>query len=183
VEVIRFTDGHTRHEVWELPDSGWDDWAATADRFLARAIRGIASEYAGEQVEWLEVNHWPYSGRLIVFPSQDGPHGDRGERVCFELASEHLLTVFRQVKDAAPEADREWVWVELSRRVWVRTSECLLSGAAGRELTAARQLHRLRVAGYDYRPGDGLYWLTEDGAFRAEPAASADVGGPFGRGS
>src|SRR5262245_17771701 len=107
VEVIRFIDGSTRHEVWELPDSGWDDWAAAADRFLAHAIRGIAAEYAAELVEWLEINHWPYSGRLIVFPSQDGPHGDREERVCFELASEHLLSMFRRVNTEAAVADHE----------------------------------------------------------------------------
>src|SRR5262245_1846374 len=167
MEVIRFTDGPTRHEVWELPDAGWKDWAAVVDRFLAHAIRSIAEEYAGEPVEWLEVNHWPHSGRLIVFPSQDGPHGDRGERVCFELSSEHLLAVFQRVSDEAPEADRDWVWIDLSRRVWVRVSECLLGGAAGQELVAARQTHRLRVAGYDYQPGEGLWWLTEDAAIRA----------------
>ena len=85
----------------------------------------------------------------------------------FELASEHLLTVFRRVTSEVPETDREWVWVDLSRRVWVRVSECLLSGAAGRELATARRSHRLRVAGYDYQPGEGLWWLTEDGALQA----------------
>jgi hypothetical protein len=109
VEVVRFTDGPTRHEIWELPDAGWKDWCTVADRFLAHAIRGIATEYASEPVEWLEINHWPYSGRLIVFPSGDGPHGDRGERVCFELAGEHLLSEFRRINAEASEADREWV--------------------------------------------------------------------------
>jgi hypothetical protein len=166
VKVIRFTDGPTRNEVWELPDAGWDEWAAVADEFLAHAIRGISAEYSREPVEWLEINHWPYSGRLIVFPSQEGPHGDRGERICFELASEHLLTVFRRVTSEVPETDRELVWVDLSRRVWVRVSECLLSGAAGRELATARRSHRLRVAGYDYQPGEGLWRVTEDGALQ-----------------
>jgi hypothetical protein len=167
VEVIRFSDGPTRYEVWELPDAGWEDWAAVADRFLAHTIRGIAAEYASEPVEWLEINNWPYSGRLIVFPSQGGPHGDRGERVCFELASEHLLSVYRRVNYEVSEADREWVWVDLSRRVWARVSECLLRGTAGQEFAVARRSHKLRVAGYDYQPGEGLWWLTEDGQFRA----------------
>lgn len=165
VEVVRFTDGPTRHEVWELADRGWDDWAAVVDRFLAHAIRGIAAEYAGEPVEWLEINQWPYTGRLLVFPSQDGPHGDRQERVCFELAGEHILSEFRRVKTEAAEADLEWVWTDLSRRVWRHVSACLLSGAASKELSTARQCHRLKVAGYDYQPGEGLWWLTEDGEF------------------
>jgi hypothetical protein len=176
VEVVQFTDGTTRCEVWELPETGWDNWATIVDRFLAHAIRGIAAEYADESVTWLEVNHWPYSGRLIVFPSQDGPHGDRKERVCFELASEHLLSVFRRVNAEAAEADREWVWIDLSRQVWSRVSKCLLGGKAALELAAARRSHRLRVAGYDYQPGEGLWWLTEDGAFRADQGAASDTG-------
>ena len=40
---------------------------------------------------------------LIVFPSQDGPHGDRGERVCYELSSEHLETASRKIGEALPD--------------------------------------------------------------------------------
>jgi hypothetical protein len=167
VKVIQFTDGPTRNEVWELPDASWDDWAAVADEFLVHSINGIAAEYARASVKWLEINHWPHSGRLIVFPSQDGPSGDRNERVCFELVSEHLLTLFQRVKTEVPEADYEAAWTNLSRCVWLRVSDCLTGGAAARTLATARQSHPLRVAGYDYQPGEGLLWLTEDGALRA----------------
>lgn len=104
--------------------------------------------------------------RLLVFPSQEGPHGDRGERVCFELAGEHILCVFRQVAAEAAETDRECAWIDLSRRVWRWISACLQTGDAGRAFAAARRTHRFRVAGYDYQPGEGLWWLTEDGAFQ-----------------
>jgi len=166
VEIIRFKDGECRYEVWNLPDGGWNDWADRADRFLAHSIREIAAEYAGEPIEWLEINHWPYSGRLIVFPSQEGPYGDRIERVCFELSSEYLEAAVRQVSKSVPEADQESMWVSLSRRMWMQVSECLLHGDAGRQLAIARQSHRLRVAGYDYEPGEELWWLAEDGKIR-----------------
>ncbi len=168
MEVSRFTDGPTRCEVWRLPDAGWDHWAATVDRFLAHAIRGsIAAEYAGEPIEWLEVNHWPSSGRLIVFPSSNGPHGDRGERVCFELASAHLEAASRWISCSDLESDQELAWAELAERIWRRIGECLVGGMAARELAAARQEHRLRVAAYDYNPGEGPWRLTESGAFAA----------------
>ena len=92
---------------------------------------------------------------------------DRGERVCFELASAYLLAEFDRVNDNAPDTDREPAWIDLSRRVWAQVSECLLGRTAGRELIAARRSHRLRVAGYDKNPGEGLWWLAEDGALRA----------------
>jgi hypothetical protein len=166
VKVMQFTDGPTRNEVWELPDTGWNHWSAVADEFLAYSIAGIATEYATEPVEWLEINLWPHSGRLIVFPSHDGPEGDRGERVCFELASEHLLSLFQLVDASSPQADQ--AWADLSRHVWGRVSQCLTEGAAARELKVARRTHRLRIAGYDYQPGEGLWWLTEDGRLRTE---------------
>jgi hypothetical protein len=152
VEIVRFTDGNTRHEVWQLAGTAWDDWAACVDRFLAHAIGAIVAAYPGEPVEWLEINHWPHSGRLIVFPSQNGPDGNRDERVCFELSSAHL--------ELAAQRDGH------SHQVWTRVSACLLHGAAGQALTAAQRSHRLRVAGYDYNPGEGLWWLEEDGLLR-----------------
>jgi hypothetical protein len=167
VEVIQFTDGPTNCEVWELPDAGWDDWAGVVDRFLAHAIRGITVAYTGEPVEWLEVNHWQESGRLIVFPSQDGPHGDRGERVCFELSSKHLEAASRRIGEAVPEAEQETAWAALAERVWLRVGECFAGGEAAAALAAARQSHRLRVAGYDYNSGEGPQRLTETGAFAA----------------
>jgi hypothetical protein len=167
MEVITFDDGPTRCEVWKLPDGGWDDWAATVDRFLAHAIRGIAAEYAGGTVEWLELNQWPISGRLIVFPSQDGPGGDRGERVSFELASDHLEAASERIGDTVPEPKQEAAWEALARRVWRRIGECLRDGDAAVELAAARRSFRLRVAGYDYDPGEGPPRLTESGAYLA----------------
>jgi hypothetical protein len=68
-EVVRFTEGGMRNATWELPAAGCADGAAHVDVLLAHAIRGIAAEYIGEPVEWSEVNDWPDSGRLIVFPS------------------------------------------------------------------------------------------------------------------
>ena len=171
MEVIRFTDGPTLHEVWELPDAGWDDWATTVDQFLAHAIRAIVAEYTGEPVEWLEVNHWQVSGRLLVWPSQEGPHGDRGERVCFELAGMHLETASRVISESAPDAEKDAAWAALADRVWRRVGECFTSGGARRELAVARRSHRLRVAAYDYNPGEGPFRLSQDGVYGATPGS------------
>jgi hypothetical protein len=163
LQVVRFTDNGTRYETWELPDAGWADWAAHIDLLMAHAIREIAAEYIGEPVEWLEVNYWQETGRLIVFPSQDGPHGDRAERVCFELSSEHLEAESRRVSQSVPEAEQEGAWEALAARVWHLVSACLTTGEAARELAAARRSHALRVAGYDYNPGEGPFRLAEGG--------------------
>ncbi len=164
MEVIRFTDGETRYEAWELPDAGWDDWAARLDSFLEHAIRGIAAEYDDTRVEWLEINYWQNSGRLIVFPSQEGPHGDRSERICFELASEHLEAESRRVSESLREPEQDASWQELASRVWRRVGECLASGEAGCELSTARRSHKMRVAGYDNNPGEGPDRLDESGS-------------------
>ncbi len=163
MQVVRFTEGGTRHETWELPDVGWADWVAYTDRFLAHALRSIADEYAGDPVEWLEINYRQNSGRLIVFPSRDGPYGDRGERICFELSSEHLEAESRRVSESVPEPEQDASWEALASLVWLRVSECLTSGEAGRELSAARRSHKMRVAGYDYNPGEGPFRLDESG--------------------
>lgn len=163
MEIHRFKDGPTRCETWELPDAGWEDWASNVDRFLAHAIRGIAAEYAGEPVEWLEINYWQSSGRLIVFPSQSGPFGDRGERVCFELSSEHLEGGSRRVGDSVPDSEQDAAWGRLAASVWRCVNQCLTAGEASRELSAARGSHKLRVVGYDYDPGEGPFRLTESG--------------------
>lgn len=182
MEVVRFTDGPTRHETWELPDGGWGEWAAVADRFVAHAARAIAAECSAGAAEWLEVNYWQASGRLIVFPSRGGPHGDRGEPVCFELSSAHLAAAARRVGASVPDAEQNAAWAALAGRVWRRVGECLTAGAAGRELAVARASHRLRVAAYDDQPGEGPWRLTESGAFAtghaadAEPDAAADGG-------
>lgn len=169
MQVVKFQDGPTRCETWELPDGGWDDFVAVVDRFLAFAIAGIAAEYGGEAVKWLEVNGWPTSGRLMVFPSHEGPFGNRGERVCFELSSKHLEAACSRIGEALPTSDRDAAWTALGRRVWGRVSECLASGAASQELARARRIHKLRIAGYDYEPGEKLFWLTQEGALRREP--------------
>jgi hypothetical protein len=171
VQVVKFTDGLTRHETWELPDNGWDDWATVTDRFLGHAIAGIAAEYVGDSVEWLEINGWPISGRLIVFPSQDGPFGNRGERVCFELSSKHLEAAFCRIGEVVPDADRDAAWTTLSRNIWNRVSECLISGKASQEFAIARQSHRLLIAGFDYEAGEKLCWLKKDGALRRGPGS------------
>ena len=163
MQVVRFTDGGAQHETWDLPDAGWDDWAANVDRFLAHAIRGIQADYVGDPIEWLEINYWQISGRLIVFPSQDGPHGDRGERICFELSSEHLEAETRRVSESMPESEQDGAWEELASRVWRRVSECLTSGEASHELSTARRSHKIRVAAYDYNPGEAPFRLDESG--------------------
>jgi hypothetical protein len=163
LQVVRFADSGTRYETWELPDAGWADWTAHVDLLMAHAIREIADEYIGEPVEWLEVKYWQDTGRLIVFPSQDGPHGDRAERVCFELSSEHLEAESRRVSQSVPDAEQEGAWEALALRVWRRVSECLTAGEAARVLCTARRSHALRVAGYDYNAGEGPIRLTEGG--------------------
>jgi hypothetical protein len=175
VEIIRFTDGPTLHEVWELPDAGWDDWATTADQFLADAIRAIVAEYPGERVEWLEVNYWQDSGRLIVWPSQEGPHGDRGERVCFELSSQYLEAASLAISESVPDSEKDAAWAALGDRVWRRVGVCLTTGTAGRELAVARRSHPLRVAAYDYNPGEGPFRLSQDGVYPAPQGTGEEV--------
>jgi len=97
-------------------------------------------------------------------PSQDGPHGDRGVRVCFELSSGYLEAESQRVSESVPEAEQEEAWEALAARVWRRVGESLAGGAASEELAAARRSHRLRVAAYDYNPGEGPFRLDENGA-------------------
>jgi hypothetical protein len=165
LKVIQFNDGDCQFETWELPESGWEVWAATVDPFLAHAIRCIAAEYHDLSVEWLEINQW--SGRLIVFPSQDGPHGDRGERVCFELSSLHLEAASKRVFESVSEAEQDSAYAVLFDRFWQRIGECLTVGEAAVALAVARQFHRMRIAGYDYAPGEYPWRLTELGEYVA----------------
>ena len=169
MEVVRFEDGPTRYETWELPDAGWPDWASVADDFLMHAVRGVVVAYPGDSAEWLEVNHWPSSGRLIVFPSEGGPYGDRGEKVCFELSSAYLALASRRIGASGSAAEQERAWGELSARVWRRVGECLVAGAAAAELAVARRTLKLRVTGYDFTPGEGRWRLTEAGEYAAPP--------------
>lgn len=159
--IKRFQDGRTQCEVWELADRGWEDWAATVDPFLCYAIEGISTTCSSDLAEWLEINHWPDSGGVIVFPSQD-PYGDRGELCCFELSSKHLAHDFECIsKNVAPN-DQEQAWERTERRVWGEISSSLRNGGASKALAVARQRLRLRIFGYDYNPGEELWWLNEN---------------------
>jgi hypothetical protein len=161
MQVLESEDGRRRCVHWELPDSGWEDVAQSIDPFLVEAIRAVTAEYAGEAVEWLEINHWPDTGRLMVFPAQDGPYGNRGERVYFELDSGYLENEFRRIADSLPDEEREDAWETLGRTVWRRTGDCLRCGQASRQLAEARKVHRLRLAAFDYCFGEGLFHLSE----------------------
>src|SRR4051794_17181928 len=107
MKVLEQQEGRCRNVYWDVPDGGWEEAARHIDPFLADAIRAVDAEYAGDPAEWLVVNHWPDSGRLIVYPAQDGPYGNRGERVCFQLCSGHLEAAFRQFADLLPDGERE----------------------------------------------------------------------------
>jgi hypothetical protein len=111
----------------------------------------------GDAVEWLEINHWPNSGRLMVFPSQDGPFGNREERLYFELSSEHLEKENRRVGDSLPDGKRDEAWEALNRKVWEQVGNALRIGEASRQLAEAHKEHRFRLAAYDYDFGEGLF--------------------------
>lgn len=126
--------------------------------------------YPGDSVGWFEVNHWPSSGRLIAFRSEGGPYGERGEKVCFELSSAHLALASRHIGVTGSAAEQERAWGDLSGRAWRRVGECLTAGAAA-ELAVARQTLTLRVAGYDFTPGESPWRLTGAGECAAPPVA------------
>ena len=75
MQITEYQDGNCRRIFWNLPDRGWTDVAEHIDPFLTQAIQAIASEYRDESVEWLEINRWPDSGRLIVYPRPRGHSG------------------------------------------------------------------------------------------------------------
>jgi hypothetical protein len=161
MQVTEFRDRRRRCVVWGLPDHGWEDVARQFDPFLASAIQGIAVEYTGEPVAWLEINHWPDTGRLMVFPAQDGPEGNRAERVYFELSSNYLENEFLRRGAAASTECRARAWEELVKNVWEQVENCLCHGQASRQLAEARKVHRFRLAAFDYNFGEGLFHLTE----------------------
>jgi len=169
MHVSEYQDRHRRCVHWDLPDRGWEDVARHLDPFLATAIREIAAEYAADPVEWLEINHWPDSGRLMLFPAHDGPYGNRKERVYFELSSDYLQNEFLRISDVVPDREQEREWQALGRKVWGRVGDCLHGGQASRELAEARKVHGLRVSAFDYCFGEGLFHLSD----LDEEAASA----------
>jgi hypothetical protein len=146
---------------WDLPDQGWKDVARRIDPFLASAIRAIAAEYAADPVQWLVINHWADSGRLLVYPAQDGPNGDRGERIFFDFNSDYLENRHSYITEALTGLELQRAWKELAGVVWWRVSDCLRHGKASRQLAEARKVHRLRLAAFDYGFGEGLFYLTE----------------------
>lgn len=153
-----------------LPDRGWDDVCAQIDTFLADAIRAIAAEYANEPVEWLEINRWPSSGRLIVFPSQQGPDGDRKERICCQLNSDYLENEWTRIGDSSEDGEEDAAWETLGSQVWDRVESCLRSGNAAHALEDARRFHPFRLATYDYDFGEGLFYLPD-----LDPDATAEM--------
>jgi hypothetical protein len=97
----------------------------------------------------------------MVFPAQDGPYGNRGERVHFELQSGHLENEFKRLADVPPGDQQGGALETLGRMVWRRTGHYLRSGRASRQLAEARKVHRLRLAAFDYCFGEGLFRLIE----------------------
>jgi hypothetical protein len=161
MKIVEYQNGRCRCIVWELPDCGWEDVAGRLDPFLAHAILSIAAEYATEPVKWLEVNHWPDTGRLMVFPSQDGPNGNRGERIYFEFRSNCLENEFLRIGMLGTQAGRSSAWEEMENRTWHRVGDCLTKGHAARQLAKARKIHRFRIAAFDFCFGEGLFHLPE----------------------
>jgi hypothetical protein len=51
----------------------------------------------------------------------------------------------------------------------VQISECLTVGEASKGMIAGRRHHRFLIAGFDYDPGEKLFWLSQDGRFLGEP--------------
>jgi hypothetical protein len=160
MKIIEQQEGHCRNVYWELPDQGWGDVARQVDSFLAAAIQAIAREYAADPAAWLVINHWPSSGRLIVYPVH-GPHGNREERIHFEFCSFYLANEFRRITETLPDDQVNQALNELGDKVWGRVGECLRYGQASRQLAEARKTHRFCLAMFDYCFGEGPFRLTE----------------------
>jgi hypothetical protein len=150
-----------RSVYWDLPDQGWEDLVRHIDPFLASAIQTVTAEYAKDPVEWLEINHWPDSGAIIVFPAHDGPYGNRGERICFTLSSNYLENEFLRIGEITSVHQQEAAWKELGEKVWGRIGDCLRHGQASRELAEARKVHPFRLAAFDFDFPEGLFHLTD----------------------
>lgn len=161
MQVFEQQEGGCRRVYWKLPDQGWEDVAGQIDPYLASAIQGIAKEYAPDPVEWLVINHWPDSGRLLVYPAQDGPYGNRGERIYFEISSGYLRNEFARISDLPTDNDVQRELKTLEDTVWGRVGECLRQGQASRRLAEARKIHRFYLAIFNYCFPEGLLRLTE----------------------
>ncbi len=153
---------------WKVPDRGWDDVDRQIDLFLSQAIQAIALEYADEPVEWLEINRWPDSARLIVYPSRN-LKGDRDERICCQMFSDHLQAEWERGAKPGPDSENE-TFERLDEKVWQSVMRSLENGAAAKALAQARSVHRLRVAAYNYDFHEGLFRLPN-----LSPEATAEM--------
>src|SRR5262249_22614701 len=152
-----FADGDCRCVSWLVPDAGREDAIRHIDPFLSAAIRGIAAAHDGEPVEWLELNHWPSSGRLMVYPSRHGPFGGRTARSYFQLCSDYFEGEWRRIGSSSVVDElKDRSLGELSDRLWRAVGESLRRGAAWKALAEARRIHPCRLAAFDYEPGEGL---------------------------
>src|SRR4029077_13928736 len=113
MQVTENQDGRCRRVYWDLPDQGWEDLARQLDPFLAISIQAIATEYADDCVEWLVINRWPDSGRVLVYPAQDGPNGNRGEKIFFDLSSAYLENEFSRIGELVSGHERSLGWTEV----------------------------------------------------------------------
>ena len=162
MDVSEFHDDGVRCIGWSLPNSGWDDLSATICQFLTDALTGILQECSGEQLNWIEMNYWPDSGRLMVFPSQSGPLGDRDEPIFFQLCSGYLTEEWNRIAAIVDQPEQqERQWEKLATRLWDRVSVCLSTGDAGETLKLAREKQTIKLAAYHYNPGEGIFRLPE----------------------
>jgi hypothetical protein len=159
MEITEFQDGRKRCPCWELPNLGWEDLSTKLDAYLSEAIAAIADAYTDLPAAWIQLNYWADSGRLIVYPSDDGPFGNRTERVCFQLFSDYLQHEFDRVCEL-PGPKRQVEWNALGNKLWSRVGECLKNGRARRALSIARASHPMKLAAFDYDAGEGLFHLS-----------------------
>jgi hypothetical protein len=167
MEITQFQDGGVRCPCWQLPNLGWEDLSDKLDDYLFECFRSIAAAYPDKPVEWVELNYWPDTGRLIVYSSDD-PF-DRTERVCFQLFSDYLQQEFDRICEM-PDEQRQAEWDALGQKLWDRIGECLTNGQAHRTLLSARVAHPMKIAAFDYTPGEGLFHLPV-----IDPRATAEM--------
>lgn len=143
---------------WNLADYGWAHLTQQLDEFLSTAIARVEAVYDKFPANWLELNCWPDSGRLIVYPSTEGPFGERDEKVFLQLFSDYLRSEFDRIGSLdRDQQDQEWD--ALGERFWGAIEACLTTGKARAALSAARRSSPLRIAAFDYEPGEGLFHL------------------------
>jgi hypothetical protein len=163
MEVSEYQDGTCRCIVWRTKDEGWIDVGEWIDAMLAAAIEQIGETGDAVAAEFLEISFWPDRGLLMVFPNSADQRGERGDMVCFELASQFLKAEFDRVS-ALPEDSAQLKELQgIDRSLWIAVSSALRSGRASEKLAAARQTLPLKIVGYNYNLGENLIWLERDG--------------------